>query len=70
MASIEYTADDGSNVSFVDPTGVAQAVSAALAAAGTPAAPTIEEVDVKESDGSEVVTEPVAPAPEAELPAA
>lgn len=51
MAKITFTADDGSVQEFD--------VVIPVAAASTP---TITEVDVKESDGSEVVAVPEAPA--------
>lgn len=51
MAKITFTADDGSVQEFEVVTAIA-----------TPVVPTITEVDVKESDGSEVVTKPDATA--------
>lgn len=59
---ITLTQDDGSAVDFLDPAGVQAAVDAAVAAlpAGAPVA--IEEVDVKETDGSTEVFDAQAPA--------
>lgn len=54
MATINYTADDGSVVEFLDSAGVQAAVTAALAA--IPATPTVEMTDsgvtVTHTDGS------------------
>lgn len=60
MASATFTADDGTVTNLFDQAYTDAAVAAAVAAVPAGAAPTIEEVDVKESDGSEVVTEPTA----------
>lgn len=64
MATINYLADDGSTVVFVDPAGVQAAVDAAVEAIPAPAAPTVSEVDVKESDGTEQTFTDEAPATE------
>lgn len=45
MATINYTADDGSTVVFVDPAGVQAAVEAAIAALPTTPAPVVTETD-------------------------
>jgi hypothetical protein len=69
MASINYTADDGSVVVFVDPAGVQAAVDAAVAAlppAGPVVTPTDTGVTVTHTDGT---VESFVPAPEVELPA-
>lgn len=54
MATIQYTADDGSVVAFVDPAGVQVAVDTALAAQA--GAPVVTETDtgitVTHSDGT------------------
>ncbi len=56
MAKITFDAGDGSPVQEFD---------VVIAAPVVAAAPTITEVDVKESDGSEVITAPEAPLPPA-----
>ncbi len=57
MASIVYTADDGSTVNFVDPAGVQAAVDAAIAALPVSTNPVVTSftdtsVTVTHSDGS------------------
>ena len=54
MATIQYTADDGSVVAFVDPAGVQAAVDAAIAALPTPTGTgeTVEDVKVENTDGT------------------
>ncbi len=69
MASIEYTADDGSAVPFLDPAGVAQAVAAALAAQTPATGEVIKDEVVENTDGTSETLVPESALPEAESPA-
>jgi hydrogenase maturation factor len=62
MATINYTADDGSVVVFVDPAGVQAAVDAAIAALPVPApveGEVIKDEIVENVDGTTETLEPV-----------